>query len=174
MSINNYSVQDAIDYANRYYENYNPAYPDWNAYGGDCANFISQCLHAGGVQMKGRPGTATQATNLSNWFSAGNQRNVRNVSSTWRGADAFRHYWMKHANYYKVFSAVGTEAYKFGHKGDFISLLARGGNAYHTLLIIDYDTSETDFIVATHTYDTNTNRLSGYQPEGGFIIYSVR
>jgi len=46
-----YDVSKAVAYAHQYYENYNPAYPDYNSSGGDCANFVSQCLYAGGVQQ---------------------------------------------------------------------------------------------------------------------------
>ncbi len=169
-----YSVESAVNYANRYYENYNPAYPDWTAYGGDCANFISQCLHAGGIEMHGIPGTVRSATNFTNWFSAGNKRDILRVSSTWRGADAFRNYWQAHAKVYQKFAVVGPEAYKFGHKGDFISLLNANGTAYHTLLIVGYADAPQDFIIATHTFNTNSKRLSEYAIPGGFLIYSVR
>lgn len=38
-----YSVTKAVEYAEKYYQNYNSAYPNWGeSYGGDCANFISQ------------------------------------------------------------------------------------------------------------------------------------
>ncbi|WP_425449087.1 amidase domain-containing protein [Dethiothermospora halolimnae] len=38
----------AIQYARRYYENYNTKYPEFN---NDCTNFVSQCLHAGNIPM---------------------------------------------------------------------------------------------------------------------------
>ena len=78
-----YSSSDAVSYAEQYYDTYNTAYPDWTSYGGDCANFISQCLYAGGKSMKGTPGTSTAAQNWSNWFSQGSSCNTSYVSSTW-------------------------------------------------------------------------------------------
>ena len=76
-----YNPTNAIAYAETYYDtgNYNPAYPDWSSYGGDCANFVSQCVYAGGKSMKGTPGTSTAAENWSNWFSSGNTCNTNNV-----------------------------------------------------------------------------------------------
>lgn len=84
-----YSPTDAVTYAQTYYKNYNPNYPDWSSLGGDCANFVSQCLYAGGKSMVGSGG---DATNFANWFSSGKTQNTSLVSSTWRGADAFRNF----------------------------------------------------------------------------------
>lgn len=87
-----YNASDAKDYALKYYKNYNSDYPDWTNEGGDCANFVSQCLHAGGNPMRGTSGSSSEAEDWSNWFSSGTTRNVKKVSSTWRGAAAFRGY----------------------------------------------------------------------------------
>ena len=62
-----YDYTAAANYANTYYENYNTNYPNWSSYG-DCANFISQCLFAGGKSMVGT-GSTSDAENWSNWFS---------------------------------------------------------------------------------------------------------
>lgn len=46
-----YDVNKAVEYADKYALKYNPNYSDYNSIGGDCANFVSQCLYAGGLQM---------------------------------------------------------------------------------------------------------------------------
>ncbi len=46
-----YNVSNAIAYADRYCINYNSAYNSYKGRGGDCANFVSQCLYAGGFQQ---------------------------------------------------------------------------------------------------------------------------
>ena len=43
-----YNVANAIAYADRYCINYNSAYNSYKGRGGDCANFVSQCLYNGG------------------------------------------------------------------------------------------------------------------------------
>ncbi len=43
-----YNRQDARAYANRWYNDYNDQYHKYSA---DCANFVSQCLAAGGIPM---------------------------------------------------------------------------------------------------------------------------
>jgi len=40
-----YSVDNALAYASKWWNGYNPSFPPW---GNDCANFVSQCLNAGG------------------------------------------------------------------------------------------------------------------------------
>lgn len=167
-----YSFSDAVSYANKYYKNYNSNYPDWNSAGGDCANFISQCLYAGGKSMKGTPGTKEAAENFANWFSKGTSQNVKNVSSTWRGADAFRNYWQTNATSYKKFTSVNSTSFSYGFKGDAVSLLNNNGRAYHTLIIVDY--SSPDFTLAAHTGSTNTAKLSQKADSNGFIIYNMR
>lgn len=48
-----YAYESAVSYAKKYYSSYNSSYPDWSYYG-DCANFISQCLYAGGKRVKNK------------------------------------------------------------------------------------------------------------------------
>lgn len=47
-----YNRQKAVDYANRWWDSANPAFPKFDD---DCTNFISQCLFAGGAPMAGYP-----------------------------------------------------------------------------------------------------------------------
>lgn len=44
-----YDRNAAYDYSQKYYENYNDDYPSMEH--GDCENFVSQCLYAGGLEM---------------------------------------------------------------------------------------------------------------------------
>lgn len=165
-----YNASAAKSYALQYYKNYNPNYPDWGSEGGDCANFVSQCVHAGGKPMKGTPGTSSAADDWSNWFSSGTSLNTKKVSSTWRGAAAFRGYWEDNASASKKFSSVGNSSFDFGYIGDAVSILNTRGRAYHTLLIIDYDGK--DFILAAHSGSTISKRLSSYNSD--FVIYHMR
>lgn len=47
----NYNVSSAIAYADKYCINYNSSYNSYKGRGGDCANFVSQCLYAGGFKQ---------------------------------------------------------------------------------------------------------------------------
>ena len=66
--INNYNSYNRIaarDYAYNYWSSYNPAYTSYKGNGGDCANFVSQCIHAGGI-----PTDATWKADSVSWIRA--------------------------------------------------------------------------------------------------------
>lgn len=66
--INNYNSYNRIaarDYAYKYWSSYNPAYTSYKGNGGDCANFVSQCLHVGGI-----PTDATWKADSVSWIRA--------------------------------------------------------------------------------------------------------
>lgn len=49
-NLESYDRDAVINYALEWYNKYNPDYPNFSS-SGDCANFVSQCLKAGGFQM---------------------------------------------------------------------------------------------------------------------------
>ncbi len=51
MGQNGYDPEAAATYAQQYCEIPNPEYNNYTDLGGDCANFISQCLKAGGLEL---------------------------------------------------------------------------------------------------------------------------
>ena len=46
-----YNPEAAVKYARQYCQHYNKEYDDYSQIGGDCANFVSQCLIAGGQSL---------------------------------------------------------------------------------------------------------------------------
>lgn len=71
-----YSGTDAIAYADAHALNYNPLVPA--GIGGDCANFVSQCLFAGGMEMN------------SKWYNYPYESGAH--STSWYGADSLKNY----------------------------------------------------------------------------------
>ncbi len=82
-----YDRQAAVQYAERWWNDYNPAYRRFPV---DCTNYVSQCLYAGGAPMYGAPvrerGWWYQATNWSfswavahslRWYLAGATSGLR-------------------------------------------------------------------------------------------------
>ena len=75
-----YNPSKAVAYARKYALNYNSAFHNYNPDGGDCANFVSQCLVEGGLQPNNSWGIYEQggeirgnaawvgATSLLNYF----------------------------------------------------------------------------------------------------------
>ncbi|MDQ0216327.1 hypothetical protein J2S13_002768 [Oikeobacillus pervagus] len=73
-----YNRLKAVQYAERWWNDYNPAYKKFDV---DCTNYISQCLHAGGAPMRGYP------NRNKGWWMRSN-----NWSFSWSVAHAFRWY----------------------------------------------------------------------------------
>lgn len=175
-SFSTYSPEKAVEYAITYAFNYNTEkYPSYAGKGGDCANFVSQALHAGGKPMVG-----TNAANFNNWFCRSNNSwDVSKISSTWRGADAFSHYWRLKAVSYKDFDNSyfrdDTEFKKvlaYAYRGDPVSILNSNGRPFHTMIIIDY--GKEDLICAAHSRDTISASLRYYGTfSGGVRIYKM-
>jgi hypothetical protein len=49
----NFNISEACNYAENFALNYNPEYKSFAGIGGDCTNFMSQILHAGGLKKTG-------------------------------------------------------------------------------------------------------------------------
>ncbi|PAD92217.1 amidase domain-containing protein [Shouchella clausii] len=74
-----YNRRDAVRYAERWWNDYNPAFKRFED---NCTNFISQCLYAGGAPM-----TAKGNTHHGWWYE-----NSQSMSLSWSVAHSFRWY----------------------------------------------------------------------------------
>ncbi len=78
-----YNREAAVSYARRWALGRNPAYMDYELWGGDCTNFISQCLRSGQIPMD-----YTGRHVLEKWYW--NSDNSR--TPTWTSAEPFYKY----------------------------------------------------------------------------------
>ena len=69
-----YDRQKAVQYARRWAFGRNARYLDFSGLGGDCANFVSQCLYAGGGEMNPTP--------VDGWY----YRSAGDRSASWTSA----------------------------------------------------------------------------------------
>lgn len=149
-----YVSSRAVAYAKDHGKNINTNYPYWGD-NADCANFVSQCLHAGGMQMtdNGNP------KSTGSWYSYGTVADVSKVSSTWRGANMFRWYWVDRAkNSYRLYNY--QDVFDKAKFGDVISLCHSDGVAYHTMIVVGRKSKNKDLLLAAHSYDTIDAKLS--------------
>lgn len=79
-----YNRNDAYAYAQQWAGNYNPAYLQFSGDGGDCANFVSQCLLAGGIPEKTN-GNDNNPYNNMRWFYNG-----MSSANAWKGSNSMR------------------------------------------------------------------------------------
>jgi cell wall-associated NlpC family hydrolase len=76
-----YNGTAAAQYADTYWNSYNRAYPSFANKGGDCTNFVSQALYAGGIKMRTSP---TYSGNAA-WYMLQNRKSY-SWSVTWVNA----------------------------------------------------------------------------------------
>jgi hypothetical protein len=76
-----YNGAAAAAYADTYWQTYNPAWPSFASSGGDCTNFVSQALYAGGISMR----TSTAYSGDAAWYMV-QKRKRWSYSASWVNA----------------------------------------------------------------------------------------
>ncbi|MDL2273549.1 amidase domain-containing protein [Oscillospiraceae bacterium OttesenSCG-928-G22] len=144
-----YSREKAVSYARRWAFSRNPAYLNYDDMGGDCTNFISQCLHEGGGEMNYRP-------DLGWYYRTGNDK-----APAWSGVPYLYRFLLSGLT--PGFFAEEAPPERM-EPGDVIQLSFDGTLFSHSLLVTMRDTSE--LYVATHTFDSLNRPLSTYDYRG--------
>ena len=114
--------------------------------GGDCANFVSQCLHAGGYGFK-------TGGEFPWYYYSLNKR-----SSAWCYARQFKLHWMRRVKYETV---TVRDTLRFLKPGTPVSICkGQSGRAFHTLIATDRHSNGYNFSYAAHSdYGVRTNLL---------------
>jgi hypothetical protein len=165
-----YNRAKAKAYIDAYWENYNPAYPTFHGGGGDCANFVSQVLYAGGMPWVD-DGNPNHYTWFTNWYckpGASNKDGDKRISLSWKVAAAFKRHWEKRVAKQVVISYKDAienmkELSKQVFVGDPVQFCYANGTAYHTLIITGFAWDKAaklnDIVLASHTIDSNKRSL---------------
>lgn len=149
------NVTAEIEYAGKWAYSRNPAFYNFDNVGGDCTNFISQCLYAGGAAMN--------YTRDTGWYYI----SADNRAAAWTSVE-----------YLHKFLVTNNGVGPFGEiiplreirKGDIIQL-GGGGGFYHSLLVIDV--REGIPYVAAHMNDAYNVPLSAYSYERSRCIHVI-
>jgi hypothetical protein len=78
-----YNGAAAAAYADTYWQNYNPAWPSFANQGGDCTNFVSQAMYAGGITMRTSPPYSGNAA----WYMQQNRHHHWTWAAPWVNVD---------------------------------------------------------------------------------------
>ena len=140
-----YNRRHAVEYAKRWAYDRNPLFFDFSEIGGNCTNFVSQCILAGTCTMNFTP--------TFGWYYV----SVEDRSPAWTGVEFL----------YKFLTTNESDG-PFGMNediselqvGDVIQLANESGDYYHTLLVSGFDGNET--LVSAQTNDTVDRPLSEY------------
>lgn len=148
MNTKSYNRNAAINYAKKWALSRNPNYYNFDAVGGDCTSFISQCLYAGSQKMN--------YNSENGWF----YNSGYDKSPSWSGVEYLYKFLIRN----KCYGPRGKEVSQHEIKAGDIAQLSFDGNTFgHSLFIIDVSgPSLNDIAIATHTYDALGKKISEY------------
>lgn len=163
--LNEYNREVAVEYARTWALYRNPKYKDYDPWGGDCTNYISQCIHAGDIPFDHE---GKDIMHKWYWYSDSNR------TPTWTSADAFGRYVLNNNRYntenYGIYSVLAD--YDELEKGDLVQLIYQG-SAYHTMIIseviLDDRNYLLDYLICQHTEDLIDFPLSEKEGERRYI-----
>ena len=148
MNTRNYDRASAINYAQKWALSRNPKYYNFDAVGGDCTSFISQCLFVGSKKMN--------YNHENGWY----YNNGYDKSPSWSSVEFLYQFLIKNKSYGPRGKEVSISELK---PGDIAQLSFDGFSFKHSLFIIDITGSSLNNIaVATHTYDALGKKISEY------------
>lgn len=154
-----YDRAAAVEYARKWAYRRNPAYLNFDALGGDCTNFVSQCLYAGCGVMNFTP--------ISGWYyRTGNDR-----SAAWTGVEYLYRFLTANRGVGPYASEVLARDVQ---PGDLVQFARPGERFTHAALIVSMAAGEMN--VACHTRDAWMKPLRAFsQPIRRFLrIEGVR
>ena len=144
--IREYNRDNALTYARRWAFARNPLYYDYAGIGGNCTNFVSQCLYAGSCTMNYTP--------LYGWYYL----SPAERTPSWTGVEYFY-------NFLTGNQSVGPFAEETDAAallpGDVVQLGREVAGYYHTLLAVGRDGD--DLLLAANSDDAFARPLSSYE-----------
>lgn len=140
-----YDRPRAAEYARKWVFSQNPLFGDFRTMGGNCTNFVSQCILAGSCQMNYLP--------TFGWY----YRSLDDRTASWSGVTYFYNFITANAGVGPFGIETGADSCEIG---DVIQLGREGSGFYHTLLIVGFDGE--DPLVAAQTDDAIDRPLSSY------------
>ncbi len=136
MRISEYKVEQAINYALTWAKKRNPKYYNFDGLGGDCTNFISQCLYAGCKVMN--------FTKTFGWY----YRSSSDRTPSWTGVEYLYNYLITNDRIGPFASVVNQNQVAIG---DIVQLGHTTGDFFHTAIITEIYNGE--IFVCCHSRD---------------------
>lgn len=139
-----YNRKLAVEYARKWALSRNPAYYNYDKIGGDCTNFISQCLYAGKKEMNYRG---------YGWY----YNSANNKSASWTGVEFLYKFLIN--NKHEGPRGILIEKNEL-ELGDLIQLSFDGVIFGHSLIVTEMSGGEIK--ISTHTIDAKNRLLRSY------------
>ena len=148
MKYKEYNRQDVVEYAKKWAYGRNPNYYNYDPVGGDCTNFISQCIYAGSNIMN--------YDKQNGWYYL----NGNDKSPSWTGVEYLYKFLTTNRSVGPYGREVSLEEIDLG---DIIQLSFNGTTFGHSLVVVNKD--ESGIYVAAHTFNTYNRKLLTYSYE---------
>lgn len=144
-----YDRSKAIKYAEKWAYDRNPRYYNFDAVGGDCTNFVSQCIYEGSQVMN--------YTKDFGWYYI----NGNNKSPSWSGVEFLYHFLINNRGVGPFGHEIEKEEIKIG---DIVQLSFDGDKFVHSLLVVGIDNKLklSGIKVSSHTWDSFNKDITEY------------
>ena len=157
-----YNRTRAVEYARRWALSRNPLFIDFTGRGGNCTNFVSQCLYAGCGVMNETP--------TYGWY----YRSPEDRAPAWSGVNELYDFLIGIPEFADANGGVGpfatdAAASRKIESGDVVQLSNEDGRFYHTLIISGF--TDNDILVCAHSDDALDRPLSTYNFAGIRILH---
>lgn len=142
-----YNRSAVYEYAKKWALGRNPRYYNYDNIGGDCTNFVSQCIYAGCKQMN--------YSKNNGWYYI----NANNKSPSWTGVQFLYNFLISNKGTGPCGIRANIEQLQIG---DIIQLSFDGKTYSHSLVVVQNGNSTYNTFVAAHTLDVFHKRLYDY------------
>jgi len=145
-----YDREAAIRYAHKWAFYRNPNYMAFDNIGGDCTNFVSQCLYAGGCAMNNTPEVG--------WY----YRSSSDRSAPWSSVNYLYQFLMSNQGPGPYGEELPLDQ---AQPGDIIQFNLDGGKFAHSTLIVETgdNPAPENILVAAHNVDSDNRQMSSYE-----------
>ena len=147
-----YRADRAVSYARTWALSRNPLFIDFTGFGGNCTNFVSQCILAGGGVMNYTPDFG--------WYYT----SPEDRAPAWTGVEYFYDFITRAPEFVSRNGGVGPFAEEtprpFIVPGDVIQLADENGDWYHSMIVSEVRNEE--IYVCAHSVDSLDRALSTY------------
>lgn len=140
-----YNRKDVLDYAHKWALGRNPRYYNYDGLGGDCTNFVSQCIFAGSKIMN--------YNKIFGWY----YNNPNDKAPAWTGVEYLYNFLTRRSGIGPIGKKVERENVDIG---DIVQLKFEGENFAHSLMITKVENGK--IYVTTHTFDNLNRNLNLY------------
>lgn len=140
-----YDRKAAVEYAERWAFERNPKYFSFEGIGGNCTNFVSQCVYAGCKVMNYTP--------VFGWYYI----DAENRTPSWTGVQFFYDFMISNTSQGPFAAEVEL---RYIMPGDVLQLGSADGDFYHSLTVISV--ADGEIYIAANSNDALYRPLSSY------------